>query len=238
MNNEAQEYESQTEYKSIREWRDDEKPRERLLSHGAQTLSDAELLAILISSGTRGNSALDVGRTLLKKFGNLSELTSRDVSEISSIKGLGKVKAIKLTAAFELSKRIVVAPFQSKRVIRSADDVASYYIPRLRGALKETFRVLLLNTANQVFRENVVSEGSLNASIVHPREVFRTAITESAASIILLHNHPSGNTEPSREDIAITKQLCEAGKIIGIKVLDHIIIAGEEYTSFNEKGLM
>lgn len=225
-------------YKAIREWRHDERPRERLLLHGAHSLSDAELLAILIAKGVRGFSALDAARLMLEKLGTLSEIAARDVSELARIKGIGKVKAITLAAAFELTRRVESAPFHSKRVIRSPQDVASYYIPKLRGMMKETFRVLLLNTANQIFRDVVVSEGSLNASIVHPREVFRTAITESANAIILMHNHPSGNTEPSREDIAITKQLVEAGKLVDIKVLDHLIIAGEQYTSLSEKGLL
>lgn len=228
----------QPQYKAIREWRHDERPRERLLAHGAQSLSDAELLAILIAKGVRGFSALDAARLVLETLGTLSEISARDVSQLATIKGIGKVKAITLVAAFELSRRIESAPFQSKQVIRSPQDVAGYYIPKLRGMMKETFRVLLLNSANQVFRDVLVSEGSLNASIVHPREVFRTAITESANAMILMHNHPSGNTEPSREDIAITKQLVEAGKLVDIKVLDHIIIAGEQYTSLNEKGLM
>ncbi len=222
----------------LREWRADELPRERLLNHGAHTLSDVELIAILLGTGTRGHSAVDAARELLNKSGDLATLMSRDTSELSSVRGVARVKAIKLAAAFELSRRVQTAPFQSRRVIRSPADVASYYIPRLRAALRESFRVLLMNSANQVFRESVVSEGSLNASIVHPREVFRTAISESAASVILLHNHPSGNAEPSREDIAVTKQLREAGAIIDIKVLDHVIIAGETFTSFSERGLM
>lgn len=225
-------------YKSIKEWREDERPRERLLQHGAQSLSDAELLAIFLGTGTRGTSAIDVARNLLQNIGKLNALPSKSASELQKVKGVGKAKAITLLAAIELSRRIEAAPFHEKKVIRSPQDVASYYIPRLRGAQTESFRVLLLNSANQVFKEIIVSTGSLNASIVHPREVFKHAITESAASIILMHNHPSGNTEPSREDIAITKQLVEAGKIIDIKVLDHLIIAGEEFTSLQDRNLM
>lgn len=226
------------EYKAIRHWREDERPRERLMNHGAHTLSDAELLAILIAKGTKGFSALDAARTMLQRFSTLSEMSARDLSDLAQIKGIGKVKAVTLAAAFELSRRIEAAPFHTKQVIRSPQDVAAYYIPRLRGSQKESFRVLLLNTANQVFREVLVSEGSLNASLAHPREVFRSAISEAAASVILLHNHPSGNTEPSREDIELTRQLTEAGKIIDIKVLDHLIIAGEHYVSLAEKRVL
>ncbi|MBL7998006.1 MAG: DNA repair protein RadC [Candidatus Kapabacteria bacterium] len=222
----------------INQWREDERPRERLLRHGAAALSDAELLAIMIAKGTRGFSALDAARELLTKFPTLADMSARDVSEIAKTKGIGQVKAITLAAAFELSRRIESAPFQTKTVFRSPQDIAAYYIPRMRGKMKESFHVMLLNTANQIFREVQVSEGSLNASIVHPREVFRLAISESAASIVVLHNHPTGNTEPSREDIAITKQLADAGNVVGIKLLDHLIIAGDTFTSFVERGLM
>ncbi len=228
----------QRAHRTIREWREDERPRERLLTHGVKTLSDAELLAVLLGTGTKGVSALDAARDLLNRYGELHEMLSREVADLACVRGIGQVKAISLIAAFELSRRMVSSPFDAKKVIRCASDLASYYIPRLRGLRKESFRVLLLNAANQVFREVVVSEGSLNASIVHPREVFRSAISDAAASTILLHNHPSGNTEPSREDIAITRQLREAGKIIGIEVVDHLIIAGESYTSFAERGMM
>ncbi len=224
--------------RSIREWRVDEQPRERLRRHGATTLSDSELLAVILGTGTRGVNALDAARLLLNTYGSLDQLLRRDVSEFCAVPGIGPGKALSLVAAFELSRRLESAPFDTKRVVRNAKDIANYYIPLLRGALHESFRALHLNSANQVVREIVVSEGSLNASIVHPREVFRRAITESAASIIVLHNHPSGNTEPSREDLLITKQLKEAGAIIDIKVLDHIIIAGDQFTSFAERGLM
>ncbi len=225
-------------YRAIRELRADERPRERLLRYGAETLADAELLAILIGSGTRGFSALDVARELLRRFESLTELSRRDVSELRSVRGMGQVRAIVLAAAFELVRRIQAEPFTARKVIRSPEDVARMYIPRLRGARKESCRVLLLNSANQIQREVLVSEGTLDASLVHPREVFRLAITESARSIILLHNHPSGNAEPSPQDIAVTRQLVSAGKLLDIPVLDHIIIAGEEYTSLRERQLL
>jgi len=210
---------NESKYKSIRYWKEDERPRERLILHGAASLSDSELLAILISSGTKGFSAVDAARELLDKYSSIT-------------------KAVKLAAAFEMSKRIKAEPFSSKKIFRTPEDVANYYIPRFQGERVETFLTLLLNSTNQVFREVEVTKGSLNSSIVHPREVFRVAITESAAAIILIHNHPSGNSEPSKEDLLITKQLAEAGKIIDIKVLDHIIIAGDSFTSFAQKGLI
>ncbi len=205
--------------------------------NGAESLSDAELIAILIRTGSRSQSAVDLARLLLDKFGNLNNLCNRDISEFK-LKGIGMVKSVTLSAAFELSKRIKSSPFNDKKIIKSPDDLANYYIPRLNGARIESFRVLILNSANQIIREKIISEGSLNSSIVHPREVFRFAITESGAAIMLMHNHPSGNPEPSDEDIKITRQLVEAGKLIGIKVLDHLIIAGDNFTSFARRGLI
>ena len=229
---------SEGDYISIKHWREDEKPRERLALHGAHTLSDAELLAIMIRTGSKGFSAIDAAKELLKRHGDLTGLSSCDVSQFKAVPGLGEAKAVTLAAAFELSRRIQSAPFRSKKQIRSPEDVANFYIPKLRGLNKEIFRTLLLNSANQVFRDVVVSEGILNSSVVHPREVFRTAITESAASIILMHNHPSGNCSPSPQDIEITKKLVRAGELIDIKVLDHLIIAGDDFTSFVQEGII
>ncbi|MBI5325653.1 MAG: DNA repair protein RadC [Ignavibacteriae bacterium] len=225
-------------YKSIRNWKEDERPRERLIRHGGVSLSDAELLAILISSGTKGYSAIDVSRELLDKYTSITNIVSCDLSELKKIKGVGSAKAVTLSAAFEIAKRIKAEPYSSRKIFRTPEDVAQYYIPRFHGERVETFLTLLLNSSNQIFREEEVAKGTLNSSIVHPREVFRFAITESAAGIILIHNHPSGNSEPSKEDILITKQLVEAGKIIDIKVLDHIIIAGDTFSSFAQKGLI
>lgn len=219
---------------TIKEWRNDERPRERLLQRGSPALTDAELLAILIKTGTRGLSALDIGRSILLRYGSLNEIASRDITEIKTFKGMGLVKAITLAAAFEVGRRMQSEPFAQLDTIRSPQDVANIFIPRMRGLRKEQFHVLLLNSANRIFRESLVSEGSLNASIVHPREVFRIAVIESAASVIVLHNHPSGNLEPSAEDIEITRQLVEAGQILGIPVHDHIIITGESFASLRQ----
>ncbi|MFC2131339.1 DNA repair protein RadC [Bacteroidota bacterium] len=231
-------YSLENNHKTIKDWREDERPRERFKKHGAGSLSDAELLAILIRSGTRGYSAIDIARDLIEKYSNLSNLFSSDFSEFKSFKGLGDTKAITLAAAFEIAKRFQSEPYENFKRIRKPEDIANYYIPRLRGAKTETFRALLLNASNNIFREIIVSQGTLNASLVHPREVFKTAISESAAAIILLHNHPSRNPEPSKEDIQITHQLIEAGEIIGIKVMDHIIIAGEQFRSFSQMGIL
>lgn len=232
------EYEATIKYKSIKEWRPDERPREKLIKNGAASLSDAELIAIIIRAGTKNYSAIDVARDLIDLYGNLSKLASCDVSELQKIKGIGRTKAVQIAAVFELVRRVQAEPYDPSKIIRSPDDVAKYYIPRLRNLRQETFWVLMLNSANQIIREVKITEGILNASIVHPREVFRTAITESAASIILLHNHPSGNPQPSNDDIIITKKLVQTGEIVDIKVLDHLIIAGDSYTSLKKLELM
>jgi DNA repair protein RadC len=235
---ESQQEPSEVKYRAIRYWKEDERPRERLFRHGSNSLSDAELLAIIISSGTKGFSALDAARKMLDDYSTVSNLASCDLSEIRKVRGLGMAKAAKLAASFELAKRIKAEPFTPKKIYRGPEDVASYYIPRFFGEKVELFKTLLLNSANQVIREVEISKGTLNSSVVHPREVFRLAITESAAALILIHNHPSGNSEPSKEDILITKQITEAGNIIDIKVLDHIIIAGDSFTSFAQRGLI
>jgi len=208
--------------KSIKELNEDDRPRERLKKYGAAYLSDSELLAILIRNGTKGYSAIDIARDLISEFKNLANLFSCDYSVFKKFNGLGDTKAITLAAAFELVKRIKAQPFEKNNKIQKPEDIANYYIPRLKGINNEIFRVLLLNSSNKIFREIIISQGTLNASIVHPREVFKIAISESAASIILLHNHPSGNPEPSKEDIIITRQIIDSGEIIGIKVLDYL----------------
>lgn len=223
---------------SIKDWRPDEQPREKMMLHGAKSLSDSELLAIFIGNGTRGESAIDLAKKLLNKYKSITELASCSITQLKSVKGIGDAKAVTIAAAFEAAKRIKVSPFDKKRINRSPGDIAEYYMPQFIGVKNEYFYVLLMNSANQIFREVIVSQGTLDTSLVHPREVFRHAITESAASIILMHNHPSGNPSPSIQDKNITKQLQEAGIIIGIKVLDHLIIAGEEYFSFVENGLI
>lgn len=223
---------------TIKDWQPDDRPRERFAKHGPASLSDSELLAIILRTGTREKSAKDVGVELLDKFGGFSSLEKLNVSDLSKIKGIGMTKAITLAAVFEIARRIKAAPFDSKKVIRTPEDVTEHYIPLMRGLVIEEFRVLLMSTANQIIKDVTISKGTLNASIVHPREVFKAAVSVSAASIILLHNHPSGNPNPSKEDIRITKQLVEAGKIMDIKIYDHLIIAGDGFYSFARYGLI
>lgn len=222
----------------IRDWSPEERPREKLLEKGPKALTTAELLAIILGAGTRRKNAVTIASQLLQTFSSLQKLSSRDISELVKIEGIGVCKAVRLAATFELGVRTEAEPYVASNIIRGPADVAGRFIPRLRSRRTEIFIVLMLNTSNQVIREVEVSTGSLNSSVVHPREVFRTAITENAAAVLALHNHPSGNPKPSREDIAVTKQLVEAGTVVGIPLHDHIIIAGEKYTSFAEEGLL
>ncbi len=215
-----------------------DRPRERLLRHGATSLTTQELLALLIHTGTASASVSDVAEAVLRRFPSLTDLAGRDAAELRTIHGMGPAKAATLCAAFELAHRIQAEPFTGRVTVSSPATVARYMTPHMRHLRTETFHVVLLNTANQIIRHVPVSDGSLNAVLIHPREVFRLAIAETAAAVILVHNHPSGNTEPSREDIAITRQLVDAGRIVDIRVLDHIIIAGDAYTSFAERHLL
>lgn len=216
----------------------DDRPREKLLMRGSQSLSDAELVAILLRTGKKGKSVIEIARELINSEGNLAMLATKTVDSLQKISGIGKDKAATLAAAFELSRRILSQPkwFANKK-ITSPQDIAEIFIPILRDDNKEKFIVVCLSSANKIIKHETISIGNLNSSVVHPREVFKVAIDNSSASIILIHNHPSGNPEPSNEDIRITKKIVETGKIMEIPVFDHLIIAGETYTSFVEKRL-
>uniref|UniRef100_A0A832G7W1 JAB domain-containing protein n=1 Tax=Ignavibacterium album TaxID=591197 RepID=A0A832G7W1_9BACT len=217
----------------------DDRPREKLILRGPQSLSDAELLAILLRTGTKGKSVLTIAQEMIKQEGNLAVLSSKSHSALTKTNGIGRDKAATLVAAFELAKRIL---HQQKWIfdkkITSPSDVAEIYIPLLKNETKEQFWVLCLNNSNKIIKQETISIGNLNSSVVHQREVFKVAIDNNAASLILMHNHPSGNTEPSNEDIVITRKLVEAGKIMDIPIFDHIIIAGNNYTSFVERRLI
>ncbi len=225
----------------IRDWPADERPREKMLKRGAHALSDAELLALIIRSGDPATrqSAIDLGRELISRFGdNLRELGSADLGEITAIKGMGLAKASGIKAAFTLASRFQARKLERFDRFTSPRQVFDYFHHEFRDSRKEYFLTLLLDGKNRIIRRVQVSEGSLNQSIVHPREVFSPAVKESAAAVILVHNHPTGDPAPSSEDIAVTRRLREAGEIMGIKVLDHIIVGDGEYVSFVERGLM
>lgn len=241
----ADEPEVQYDYVALKDRPADEQPRERLLAHGAARLSDAELLGLVFGSGTRVGgrsvSAVELGALLLKTYGSMARLAQRDPVQMAAnqeVKGVGPAKAAQLAAVFEIGRRVEAAPVEARVQVKSPADVAAAYGPRLRDLPREVFVVLHLNTANVITGEYSLTSGGLAASIVEPRHVFERAILEHAASVVCLHNHPSGNPEPSREDVAITKQLCEAGRVLGIPVHDHLIIAGRGYTSLAERGLM
>ncbi len=223
----------------IKELPSDDRPREKLMMHGAHNLTDAELIAILLRTGTKGKSVIDLAQELLTLQGNLAVLASKPLSTLTKSSGIGKDKAATLLAAFEISRRILSkSKWFSEKQITSPKDVAEFFIPLLKDEVKEKFIVVCLNTANKIIKMETISVGSLNSSVVHAREVFKAAIENSSASIILVHNHPSGNPEPSSEDIEITKKIVESGKILGIPVFDHLIIADNSYTSFVEKRLI
>ena len=213
----------------------DDRPREKLILRGSQSLTDAELLAILLRTGTKGISVIEVAQKLVSKHSNLAQLALQSVESLQKNLGIGKDKAATLVAAFEISRRVESqSKWFSNKSITSPSDVANIFIPLLRDEVKEKFIVVSLNSANKIIRYNVISTGSLNESVVHPREVFKVAIENNSANIVLLHNHPSGNCDASFADIKITKKLVEAGKLIGIEVFDHIIVTEKKYYSFVE----
>ncbi|MCK5456606.1 MAG: DNA repair protein RadC [Melioribacteraceae bacterium] len=217
----------------------DDRPREKLLLRGAQSLTDAELIAILLRTGIKGTSVIEIAQQLLKKYINLAQLATQSAQSLQKNLSIGKDKAATLLAAFEISRRVESqSKWLSNKTIVSPSDVAEIFIPLLRDEVKEKFIVISLNSANKIIRYNIISVGNLTSSVVHPREVYKIAIENNSASIILMHNHPSGNPEPSGEDIQITKKLVESGKILDITVFDHIIIGGNKYTSFVEKRII
>jgi DNA repair protein RadC len=220
----------------------DDRPREKLIKYGADCLSDTELLAILLRTGTHEASAIDIANQILKKFkeSGLHDLVHLMPQELSqSVKGIGEAKAATILAAIELGRRLSIQAAQTKyAVVNHPGDAAHYIMPRLRFEQKEHFIILILDMKNHVLSAPEISCGSLSASIVHPREVFRIAIKRAAASIILCHNHPSGDPHPSREDIHLTSRLVEIGRLIDIPVLDHVIIGGDKYLSMKAEGMV
>ncbi len=221
----------------LKNWPEDERPRERLLRHGADKLSDAQLLAIVIRNGQGGRTAIDLGRELLERLGGLDGIAQAGISEICTVKGIGRAKAAEIKAAIELGRRHQ-RPVMAGASFCSSQDVADYYRPRLKDVKKEMFHCALLDAKNKVLRNEVVSMGTLTASLVHPRDTFKAAIRESAAAVIFIHNHPSGDTRPSQEDILLTRRLVQAGDLLGIRVLDHIIVGDGDHFSFRDSGLM
>jgi DNA repair protein RadC len=229
----------------IREMPPSERPRERLKAHGATALTNAELVAILLRTGMKGASAVQLAQQILQKFGgSLEELARAPLESLAKIKGVGETKAIQLKAAFELARRLSEFSHDKPRIISTPEDAVAIVREEMRLLDREEFHVLLLNTKNGLIKKTQISRGSLNASIVEPREVFKEAIAASAASVILAHNHPSGDPTPSAEDVAITKRLVKSGELLNISVLDHIILGqraqgrDSDFVSLKELGLM
>lgn len=216
---------------------EEERPRERLINHGPEYLTNAELLAVILRTGTRNENAINLANRLLKAY-NLKQLSQASIPELKTISGIKEAKACQIVSCFELANRLHAFSDNGKPEIQSSEDVHALVSPKLRSLKKECFKVLYLNTKNHLLKEETISIGSLNANIVHPREVFKTAILESAAAVILVHNHPSGDPAPSTDDIDLTKRMIKAGRLIGIEVLDHIIIGDGTFTSLKEKGLL
>lgn len=224
---------------NIREMPEEEKPREKLLKEGSARLSTTELLAVLIGSGTKDKSAVELaGQILSLDRSGLRFLAECSPEELGRIKGLGKAKVCTVLAAVELGKRIAAAPVPERSAIRSSGDIADIFMEKMRYYKKEYFICLMINAKGEIIEETEVSIGDLCSSSTHPREVFVNAVRRSAGSVVFLHNHPSGDPSPSETDIQTTRRLAEAGEILGIPVLDHIIIGDGVYVSLKARGLM
>ena len=213
-----------------------QRPRERLSALGSEALSDAELVALLLRTGARGADAVALARQLLAGCGGLRGIARAAEGEIRRFPGMGPSKTASLVAALELSRRLAAHRLAPGAPIRSPEDVHRHFYPRLRDRLHECFVAILLDGRYRVIRDVLVSQGTLTASLVHPREVFRPALREAAAALILVHNHPSGDPSPSREDREVTTRLIRAGEVLGVRVLDHVVVAERGYHSFSEAG--
>jgi DNA repair protein RadC len=220
----------------ITQWPETERPRERLVAKGPDALSDAQLLAILLRTGRRDSSAVQVAIELLTRVGNIGGLARCGIEELCAIQGIGPAKAAQLKAAVELGRRSLAAPLSTGTRISGSADLFKHFHPVLRDRKQELFKVVLLDAKNIVIKESTVSEGTLTLSLVHPREVFAHAVRESAAAVLFLHNHPSGDPTPSLEDRHLTDRLVDAGRLLGIPVLDHVIIGDGRYVSFADQG--
>jgi DNA repair protein RadC len=221
---------------SIKEWPRDDRPREKLLARGAGVLSDAELLAIVLRTGGKGASAVDHGRALIEQFGDFRQLARAGVGDLCTVKGLGPAKAAQILATLEIAKRYGECAFQQGEAFRGSGDIYAHFRERLAGEQREHFYAVLLDNKHRKIKDVSVSQGSLTASIVHPRDVFAPVVREAAAAVVFVHNHPSGDPTPSKEDIEITRRLREVGDLMGVRVLDHVVIGRGRYVSFVDDG--
>lgn len=223
---------------TLKEYPNELKPREKLDKYGVQSLSDREILAILLTTGTSKKTALEIADQILIKHNGLKGILDISLEELSAFDGIGIAKGSRIISAVELGKRINLKDQDYKPVIKSPEDVASLLMDKMSYLDREHFKVVLLNTKGQVIKCETISIGTLNSSLVHPRELFKIAIRRSAASIILVHNHPSGDVNPSKEDIQVTRRIIDAGKLLDIRVLDHIIFGGKNFLSLKEKAFI
>jgi DNA repair protein RadC len=223
----------------ISQWAEDDRPREKLINHGKNALSDAELIAILIRSGTTKHSAVDLAKMILAQAeNNLIELSKLSINDLMKFPGIGEAKALSIIAALELGRRRRGAEVVQKQRITASKDVFEYMQTELAEIHHEEFWVLMMNRANQIIKKISVSEGGLSGTVADPRKIFKTAIECNCTSIILCHNHPSGQVQPSEADIKLTKKIKEAGSFLDIPVLDHVIVGEEKYFSFADEGLL
>ncbi len=224
--------------RSIKNLQSDEQPREKMLLHGPEALSDAELIAMLLRSGSKEMNVIETSRALLDECKGIKGILKRNWQELAQIKGIGKVKAITLLAAVELSTRLQESWDEEDIILNTPEKVNQHFGPRLRNLTKEVFMVVYLNSAKKMTGYDKISLGGANATVVDPPEIMRMSILNRAHTILLIHNHPSGNNKPSSADISLTNRLVQAGKMVGIEITDHIIICGNSYYSFRTTGLI
>ncbi|OWZ83916.1 RadC family protein [Natranaerobius trueperi] len=227
-----------TEYRKIKSLPSWDRPREKLLKLGPNTLSESELLAIILETGTRNTSALELANEILTRFKSINHLFKVSIEELCTVQGVGVAKAVKIKAALELADKCLTRKLLATSKIEGPEDVYHLLKFRLQNENRECFVVVLVNTKNHLLKVETISVGSLDATIVHPREVFRLAVQMSSSGVILVHNHPSGDPEPSKNDIELTDKLLDAGKLLGIRVLDHVIVGHRGFFSFSNEQLL
>lgn len=224
---------------NIKSWAAEDRPREKLLMKGTSALSDTELIAILLRSGTSSMSAVDVAKNILQSVGNnLDELARLSVKDLMKIKGIGEAKAITIVSALELGRRRKEAATQEKQKLSSSIDAYDLIKGDLMDLTHEEFWVIMLNRSNRILKKNKISLGGVHGTVADPKIIFKAALEELASGIIVAHNHPSGNLTPSQQDIDLTKKLKESGKLLEIQLLDHLIVAGKNYYSFADEGIL
>jgi DNA repair protein RadC len=223
----------------IKQWSEDDRPREKLIMKGKGVLSNVELLAVLIGSGNKRESAVDIAKNILDRVNqNLTELSRQNVNELTRTNGIGAARAVMIVAALELGNRKRTQDVLAREKISGSRDAFELFQPELSEANYEEFWILLLNRANRIIRKMSISEGGISGTVADPKKIFKMALEFNASSIILCHNHPSGNVQPSEADIKLTRKMKEAGTLLDLPVLDHLIIGGNSYFSFADEGMM